>query len=253
MFATLRASTIDCYNNHASLNDFFTVNTRNSVSRKIGVILQEIANIKNLRMQIANNNGCEEIELLTRRINLMQERIENTFRELPTLQFFENLDLTAQPDIFFETLAITLKNEALSFQSHFYNSKNATKKSLRDQIKNLKSNYAQNRDIIFDLEMQLSTIVELELKYELSTVKNFERLNDEKITPFFLKLAKNQKRTIVLRKLLTTITSSMPLTRTAYIVYTVSIGTCTAYRAAPIRTLIRIRTRVIPNPQLKNF
>jgi exonuclease III len=190
LFATLRASTIDCYNNHASLNEFFTLNTRNSVSRKIGVILQEIANIKNLRMQIANNNGREEAELLTRRINLMQERIDNIFRELPTLQFFENLDLTAQPDTFFETLAITLKNEALSFQSHFYNSKNATKKSLRDQIKNLKSNYVQNRDIIFDLEMQLSTIVELELKEELSTIKNFERLNDEKITPFFLKLAK---------------------------------------------------------------
>jgi len=34
------------------------------------------------------------------------------------------------------------------------------------------------------------TIIDLELKEELSSIKNFERLNDEKITPYFLKLAK---------------------------------------------------------------
>jgi hypothetical protein len=190
LFAVIKAHTIDCYNNHAMLNDFFTINTRTSVSRKIGVILQEINNIKNLRMHIANNNGLEDAEFIERRINLIEERIENLFLQIPNLEFFENLDLTAQPDIFFETLSIALTNEALSFQSHFYNSKNATKKQLRDQIKEFKQEYDQNKNLIFDLELQLSTIVELELKDELSTIKNFERLNDEKITPYFLKLAK---------------------------------------------------------------
>jgi exonuclease III len=173
LFAVIKAHTIDCYNNHAMLNDFFTINTRTSVSRKIGVILQEINNIKNLRMQIANNNGLEDAEFIEQRINLMEEKIENLFLQIPNLEFFENLDLTAQPDIFFETLSIALKNEALSFQSHFYNSKNATKKQLRDQIKELKQDYDQNKNLIFDLELQLSTIVELELKDELSTIKNF--------------------------------------------------------------------------------
>jgi hypothetical protein len=32
--------------------------------------------------------------------------------------------------------------------------------------------------------------VDLELKDELALIKKFERLNDEKITPYFLKLAK---------------------------------------------------------------
>jgi hypothetical protein len=109
-------------------------------------------------MQIASNLGHDEADLIARRIDLMNERIENTFRELPNLGFFENLDLTTQPDVFFETLAINLKNEALSFQSHFYNSKNATTKNLRDQIKTLKANYAQNKDQIFDLESQLRVV-----------------------------------------------------------------------------------------------
>jgi len=36
----------------------------------------------------------------------------------------------------------------------------------------------------------LTTIVDLEQREELANIKNFERLNDGKITPFFLKLAK---------------------------------------------------------------
>jgi len=65
----------------------------------------------------------------------MENRIQNLFLETPNLEFFENLELTSRPDIFFETLAICLKNEALSFQSHFYKIKNATKKNIREQIK----------------------------------------------------------------------------------------------------------------------
>jgi hypothetical protein len=115
----------------------------------------------------------------------MENRIGNLFLELPGLDFFENLESTVSDDVFFETLAITLKNEALSFQSSFYRSKNAEKKNLRDQIKLLKQDYLTNKDLIFDYESRLTTIIDLELKEELSSIKNFERLNDEKITPYF--------------------------------------------------------------------
>jgi hypothetical protein len=54
----------------------------------------------------------------------------------------------------------------------------------------LKENYNGNCNLIFEKEQQLSNIVEIELKEELSLVKKFERLNDEKITPYFLQLAK---------------------------------------------------------------
>ncbi|MFO0004627.1 MAG: hypothetical protein ACK559_26210, partial [bacterium] len=70
-----------------------------------------------------------------------------------------------------------------------------------EQIKNLKQNYVENSDRIFELEQRLSTIIELELKDELSLVKNFERLNEEKITPYFLKLAKTPEITETLNSL----------------------------------------------------
>jgi hypothetical protein len=68
--------------------------------------------------------------------------------------------------------------------------KKYAKKTMAQQIQTLKQNYIQNADLIFDLESRLCTIIDLELKEELALIKNFERLNDEKITPYFLKLAK---------------------------------------------------------------
>jgi hypothetical protein len=43
---------------------------------------------------------------------------------------------------------------------------------------------------IFDLESEISEIMENDLKTELESYKNFERLNNEKITPYFMKLVK---------------------------------------------------------------
>jgi hypothetical protein len=190
LHSVIKAHTIDCYNNHASLNEFFTEDSRLAVSRKIGTVLREIANIRDCKLELSQTNDVRNAELLERRIELMENRIANLFLELPGLEFFENLDLTTDSDMFFETLAITLKNEALSFQSSFYKNKNAAKKNLREQIQHLKQDYALNKDSIFDLESRLTTIIDLELKEELASKKNFERLNDEKITPYFLKLAK---------------------------------------------------------------
>jgi hypothetical protein len=190
LFTVLKAYTFDCYNSHALLNDFFTVNNRTTISRKIDTILREVANIKQLNLERVQENDNAALDLIDQRINLMENRIGNLFLELPGLDFFENLESTVSDDVFFETLAITLKNEALSFQSSFYRSKNAEKKNLRDQIKLLKQDYLTNKDLIFDYESRLTTIIDLELKEELSSIKNFERLNDEKITPYFLKLAK---------------------------------------------------------------
>jgi hypothetical protein len=72
---------------------------------------------------------------------------------------------------------------------------------MTEQIQNLKQRYEENSDRIFELEQRLSTLVELELKDELALVKNFERLNDEKITPYFLKLAKTPEITETLEAL----------------------------------------------------
>ena len=46
---------------------------------------------------------------------------------------------------------------------------------------------------ILALERRLSLITDAELRSELLKIKNFERLNNEKITPSFLKIAKSSQ------------------------------------------------------------
>jgi hypothetical protein len=186
---TIKANALDCYNNHALFAGTHTPAIKNMISRRIGVILSEIKNIQILRLGIVNGQGDNAI-MDENRIQLMKDRIEQSFIELPSQEYFERLSLEPDPDVFFETLAISLNNAALSFRSDFYKIKNAQKKNLRETILNLKSYYNANKNLIFDLELRLSTIVDLELKDELALIKKFERLNDEKITPYFLKLAK---------------------------------------------------------------
>jgi hypothetical protein len=186
---TMKAYTFDCYNNHAVFSETYTPLSKSSISRKIGTILNEVKNIQKLKSEIVTGEAANLV-LTAQRIELIETRINDLFRELPNLQYFENLQLEPEHDVFFETLAICLKNQALSFQSSFYKIKNMQKKSMAEQIQTLKQNYTQNADLIFDLESRLCTIIDLELKEELALIKNFERLNDEKITPYFLKLAK---------------------------------------------------------------
>jgi hypothetical protein len=51
------------------------------------------------------------------------------------------------------------------------------------------------------LEHTLNEVVELELKEELSLMKNFEQLNNEKVTPYFMSLAKAKANTFTLEEL----------------------------------------------------
>jgi Reverse transcriptase (RNA-dependent DNA polymerase) len=61
---------------------------------------------------------------------------------------------------------------------------------LRERIEQLKKNNLDNLNEIFRQERILDQLIEEELRVELSKYKNFERLNQEKITPHFLNMAK---------------------------------------------------------------
>jgi hypothetical protein len=169
---TMKAYTFDCYNNHAVFSETYTPLSKSSISRKIGTILNEVKNIQKLKSEIVTGEAANLV-LTAQRIELIETRINDLFRELPNLQYFENLQLEPEHDVFFETLAICLKNQALSFQSSFYKIKNMQKKSMAEQIQTLKQNYTQNADLIFDLESRLCTIIDLELKEELALIKKF--------------------------------------------------------------------------------
>jgi hypothetical protein len=108
---------------------------------------------------------------------------------LPTLEFFEGLDLLPEPDIFFEGLVLAVKNEVLSKQASIFKIKKFRRKLLTDRIRALKENAIENYAEIFRQETILNDIIESELRDELLCYSKFERLNNEKITPYFLKLA----------------------------------------------------------------
>ena len=188
----IKAHAFDCYNNHAVINEIHTEAKKEFVSTKIGSILHKLKQIQELKLQlIERGNLGNQIHVdIDNVITDRKGEIDLAFTQLPDQVYFENLSLQCDDDTFFETLSICLKNETLSFQSAFYSQKNRQKKVLCNEIKALKENYTVNSDEIFRLENRLSTITDIELKEELASEKGFERLNEEKITPYFLKLAK---------------------------------------------------------------
>jgi hypothetical protein len=60
-------------------------------------------------------------------------------------------------------------------------------------LKELKTNYVENESKIIPLEKKLDEIIDNKLRNQLEATSNFEILQNEKITPFFLNLAKGTK------------------------------------------------------------
>jgi exonuclease III len=92
-----------------------------------------------------------------------------------------------------EVILNNIKNEVISFQSHFYKWKKNTINGMKTQLKNLKANYDTNFKKIVDCEWKLNRIIDDEAKRELENFAIFEVVNLEKMTPTFLQIAKQTK------------------------------------------------------------
>jgi exonuclease III len=128
-----------------------------------------------------------QAEIESRNIKLV--RISNALAGL-NLTDFQNMPLSVGADFFLETLVSSVKNELGSFQHFYHAEKSAYKKGLINEINNLKSGENTDELKIADLERKLNFCLDEELKAEIEKFKLFENLNCEKITPYFLKLAK---------------------------------------------------------------
>jgi hypothetical protein len=96
-------------------------------------------------------------------------------------------------DIFMETLVNNLKNDCVSYQTFISRTiKNTISSSIR-QLDNLKQDHRTNQDAIFKLEKKLNRIQDRKMRSKLEGSKNFEILNNEKITPNFINLSKGSK------------------------------------------------------------
>jgi len=188
---TLLIHTFDTYVNHSKITDAFTIQEKTLLTEQIGALMGTLERIQNLKLEGELYGNIAEIAA---QVEALNAELSLGIERLPNLDFFENLELDCELDVFFETLAFILKNAALSFQSSFFKIKNQRKNRIRKDIKLLKENYANNSNEIFEKESELSNLIDIELKEELSLIKNFERLNDEKITPYFLNLAKTPQK-----------------------------------------------------------
>jgi exonuclease III len=164
----------------------------NTLKAEIGRVHHKLKIASDLELAAINDVNLDN-DIADTVIRLVQESREIA-ETLPGLEFFEALPVSCSPDLFFEGLIYSVKNEILSKQAAIYKIKKFKKKSLRDRIWELKKNFAENFREIFRQEKILDNIVEEELRAELKKYKNFERLNNEKITPHFMNLVKNDSK-----------------------------------------------------------
>ena len=180
----------ETYIHHTLLNEKLNEDRKNEILHAIGQILALLQRIRSYVARTIDNNlnnlGVMETEGLRAEV---RELIDN----LPGLPFFENLDLTCNKATFFEVLSSSVKNITLGHQAWIFKIRNKLKTTLTRHIKNLKQDFNNNTVEILALERRLSSIIEAELRTELLKIKNFERLNNEKITPVFLKIAKSSQ------------------------------------------------------------
>jgi hypothetical protein len=95
--------------------------------------------------------------------------------------------------IFLECLINAIKNETISYQTFIKKNTGKQRASLLDRIKNLRDNGQIDSEPYLELEKLLNKQVDLEMRSEIENLTSFEYLNDEKITPYFVSLAKSNK------------------------------------------------------------
>jgi hypothetical protein len=158
---------------------------------QIRSLLIDIGRIERLiREWIKNNDDLQTIELA-----------EAIFEQLPQLHFFETLPLTSSDDFFFEGMVSAVRTSLLSVQASIHLEKNKALKELSIELSSLKNNYDNNSLQIKNLEQALTDLNESYLRDELDNYKIFDKLNNERLTPFFMKLAKVQNTSPDLSKI----------------------------------------------------
>jgi predicted nuclease with TOPRIM domain len=102
----------------------------------------------------------------------------------------ENRELLLDDDNFLEILINHIRNEVINYQAFTFKKIDESTSHLAEKIKQLKNEHLVNFDRISELELQLRQINETKINSELEKNPNFALLNSERITPFFLKMAK---------------------------------------------------------------
>jgi len=128
-----------------------------------------------------------ELQELTREAKLAGVR---EFLEFFPFDVARDGNLTIGDDIFMECLMNGMRNEIVSYQTFIQKNVKTQKRNLISRIESLKNSSIPGTELILELERTLNRQLDLEMRTELENHRNFEYLNDEKITPYFVNLAK---------------------------------------------------------------
>ncbi len=124
------------------------------------------------------------------RCNVLRNSIQNNLNTLPSIELLQNFELSCPHDTFLEILIIAVKTSSLAHQHDYFKIRNAKRKFLEKKIINLKKEFNANAGEILRFERDLNKVTEDEMREEVLKMQDFEKLNNEKITPYFLSLAK---------------------------------------------------------------
>jgi len=119
----------------------------------------------------------------------IMDRLEETMGRLRTVNLHVMI-IDLEPDTFMEYLINNVRNAVISYQAFAFKKVEECKHNLEQKIKNLKNNYIENFELLSRLELELRNIYDIEICAELEKNSNFCNLNSERITTFFLKMAR---------------------------------------------------------------
>ena len=127
----------------------------------------------------------------TVRKNELCIEVENSFGTIMSLDELSRLPRNLDDDEFFEILISKINQAVLKLQQNSLRSEQSRIKIIKSALVQLKNNYNSNRVEIENFEDELGMILELELEDKVRNYLKTEELNDEKMTPMFLNLAKS--------------------------------------------------------------
>jgi hypothetical protein len=105
----------------------------------------------------------------------------------------QRLPVNVSPATFLETLLITVKNDVVSHQSFVRKKKIEKIDFIKKRLSVLKAEPFPDYGAIFAMESQLEKINDSAMRKEMERYRYFDILNNEKMTPRFLSLAKLEK------------------------------------------------------------
>jgi hypothetical protein len=172
-------------------DQYFTEDLKQYFLEKIGLCF---ANIEVLNMLLKDEVNMQYDQARDLEIGRLRAIVNVELEDLPDISMFENLNKNCDDDIFLETLLNEIRNRALSVQSNLYKLRTLKLDNLNACLKTLKMDYGANANAIFEIEREITGLLDSELKETLLNFKKFAILNQEKLTPHFMNLVKKKNR-----------------------------------------------------------